>query len=298
MLRSESLARQRLLHQFSTSSVLTLLERIDVRLHGRWSKALRSLRLSLPGSPLRSRFEAALVEAAVDTLAKAPSHAASGSAGDLLRASAALLGPRLSANEREQLARDLDIEVPADRDVRAIAPAERPASDETVVSDGLPVEDAGIVLLHPFLRRFFEALGLAKDDVLLQPARAALLLHHLATGALTAEEHELVLAKVLCGLPVELPLAKESPVTAQEQSEAGALLDSAVRHWDTLRNTTADGLRGNFLSRRGRIELRDDDWLLRVEPRSYDHLLDSLPWGFAHVKLPWMPRLMHVEWSP
>jgi len=56
-------------------------------------------------------------------------------------------------------------------------------------------------------------------------------------------------------------------------------------------------LRGNFLARRGRLEPREDDWLLRVEPRSYDLLLEGLPWGIAHVKLPWMPRLMHVEWA-
>ena len=40
----------------------------------------------------------------------------------------------------------------------------------------------------------------------------------------------------------------------------------------------------------------DGDWLLRVEARTVDILLDQLPWGVSLVKLPWMDRLLRVEW--
>ncbi len=50
----------------------------------------------------------------------------------------------------------------------------------------LAVDNAGLVLLHPFLRQFLTGLGVADDDVLTDPNRAISLLHHLATGEMTA----------------------------------------------------------------------------------------------------------------
>ena len=50
---------------------------------------------------------------------------------------------------------------------------------EDAVADqagGILVDHAGLVLLHPFLPRFFEALGVAAGDELLDPARALCLL--------------------------------------------------------------------------------------------------------------------------
>src|SRR5262249_11105557 len=50
------------------------------------------------------------------------------------------------------------------------------------LDEGVYVNCAGIVLLHPFLKRLFEAVGIAKDDKLLKPERALCLMHFLATG--------------------------------------------------------------------------------------------------------------------
>jgi len=33
-----------------------------------------------------------------------------------------------------------------------------------------------------------------------------------------------------------------------------------------------------------------------VEPRSFDMLLDRLPWSIATLRLPWMDRVLHVDW--
>ncbi len=48
--------------------------------------------------------------------------------------------------------------------------------------EGIYIDNAGLVLLHPFLPQFFAALGLAATDKLLQPDRALCLLHFLTTG--------------------------------------------------------------------------------------------------------------------
>jgi hypothetical protein len=64
-----------------------------------------------------------------------------------------------------------------------------------------------------------------------------------------------------------------------------------------LRNTSPDGLRGTFLIRSGKLCLRDGgDWSLQVESNSFDILLDQLPWGISMIKLPWMEKMLWVEW--
>jgi hypothetical protein len=147
---------------------------------------------------------------------------------------------------------------------------EHPAAEE-----GIFIENAGLVLLHPFLTRFFEALGIADSDKLLQPEHAIGLLHYLTTGQTFAPEYELILPKILCNLPLEALVEANVELTAAEQEEAAALLEAVVRHWQALRNTSIDGLRGTFLVRSGKLSLRDDgDWLLQVESKAYDILLD------------------------
>jgi len=294
-LRADARARERLLLQFSPATLLAVLDLLDPERHRLLWRVLRSSRMPASGR-LRHRMEASLIEVALHAVVGASPAKTCATEDALFRTAAARLGSRLPEGERDAIARLAPLPISVVDPFPTPVPP--PAPDEGVVEEGLPVEDAGLVLLHPFLPRFLELLGTAGGDALLRPSRAALLLHHLATGALTAEEHALVLAKVLCGLPIEAALPRESPVTPEEGREAVALLESVVRHWAVLRGTSADGLRGNFLARSGRLELRDGDWLLRVERRPHDVLLESLPWGIGHVKLPWMPRLMHVEWAP
>lgn len=162
---------------------------------------------------------------------------------------------------------------------------------------GIHIENAGLVLLHPFLPRFFEALDIVAEDKLLQPERALCLLHFLTTGRLIAPEYDLVLPKILCNVPLLTPINSNVTLTATEQEEGVALLQAVIRHWEALRNTSPDGLRGTFLLRPGKVSLRDGgDWLLQVEAKSCDILLDSLPWGISMTSLPWMESMLWVEW--
>jgi hypothetical protein len=164
-------------------------------------------------------------------------------------------------------------------------------------SGGILVDNAGLVVVHPFVPRFFEALGVAAGDELLDPARALCLLHHLATAEPTAPEHRLTLAKVFCEVPMDQPVEADVRLTEAEVAEANALLEAAIRHWEALRATSPDGLRDEFLRRPGMLSADlDGGWLLRVETRTSDILLDQLPWGISMVQLPWMSRLMRVEW--
>jgi len=171
------------------------------------------------------------------------------------------------------------------------------ASAEATEPGGVLVDNAGLVLLHPFLARFLEGLGVAGGDQLLDVDRALALLHHLATGELTAPEHRLTFAKVLLGVPGDQPNEAEVGLTDADIAEATALLEAAIGHWEALRSTSPDALRAEFLQRPGVLTgTPDGDWLLRVETRTVDILLDQLPWGLSSFRLPWMDRLMMVEW--
>jgi hypothetical protein len=43
--------------------------------------------------------------------------------------------------------------------------------------------------------------------------------------------------------------------------------------------------------------MRDGDWLLQVEAKTVDILLNQLPWGISMIKLPWMQRMLWIEWD-
>jgi hypothetical protein len=163
--------------------------------------------------------------------------------------------------------------------------------------EGIYIDNAGLVLLHPFLPQLFAALDIAADDTLLQPERALGLLHFLTTGQTSFPEYELVLPKILCNIPLADPVDTNLELSRLEREEALALLEAVILHWKALHQTSPDGLRGTFLLRPGKISERPNgDWLLQVETNAFDILLDQLPWGISPVRLPWMPYLIWVEW--
>lgn len=165
------------------------------------------------------------------------------------------------------------------------------------LDEGVFIGCAGIVLLHPFLPRLFEALEIAAEDKLVRPDRALGVLHFLATGQPVAPEYELLLPKLLCNGPLEQPAPAPAALSAVEMEEANALLSAVIGHWTALGDSSIDGLRGSFLARPGKLSRRGDGAdLLQVEPRSYDILLDRLPWGIGTIQLPWMERILWVEW--
>jgi hypothetical protein len=179
-------------------------------------------------------------------------------------------------------------------------PLDRKELDEPAsrieLEEGVYVSCAGVALLHPFLPRLFEALGIAKDDKLRQPERALSLLHFLATGQRFAPEYDLLLPKLLCNVPFDAPVESRIDLTTAEEEEAAALLAAVIRHWDALGDTSIDGLRGSFLVRPGKLSRRGSEDVLQVEARSYDILLDRLPWGIGLIQLPWMRKMLWVEW--
>jgi hypothetical protein len=177
--------------------------------------------------------------------------------------------------------------------------------------EGLYVRGAGIVLLHPFLPRFFAALALLDDRQqfvsLDAQVRAVHVLHHLATGGENPPEPETLLYKFLCGMPLTRVVPRQLSLSALEREEADNLLSAVIRHWSRLGNTTPAGLRETFLQREGKLIQAYGEGAasparrsarLIVEQRGVDVLLDSVPWGLSLVQLPWQAARLTVDWSP
>jgi len=177
-------------------------------------------------------------------------------------------------------------------------------ADALPPTDPLHIANAGLVLLAAYLPRLFEHLGWVDGHAWRSPAlteRAVHLLQWAATGEAAAEEHTLVLNKLLCGLPLQAPVPFDVLLTAEEQATTAGLLQAVIAHWTALGATSVAGLRESFLQREGRLVLLSPDeqpaaWQLQVQARSFDMLLDRLPWSIALIKLPWMERALHVQW--
>jgi hypothetical protein len=161
------------------------------------------------------------------------------------------------------------------------------------------VINSGIVILHPFLLTYFDGLGMIKEKKFITIdacKRAALLLHFLATGETAIAEFDLLLQKIICNLSFEETLPAVLEITDTEKEESEKLLLAVINYWPPLKNTSIAGLRNTFLQREGRLEKKEDSWLLTIEQRTVDVLLDKLPWGYSTIQLPWMKERLSVDW--
>ncbi len=159
--------------------------------------------------------------------------------------------------------------------------------------------NAGVILVHPFLVRYFGNLGLLDRRSFKNEKarhRAVRLLHYLVTGLNGMPEYEMVLPKVLCGMPLNVPIDRKLRLSKKQKKEGDAMLEALIEHWGVLGNTSVDGLREGFLQREGKLNFNSGAWNLTIERQTLDILLDKLPWGISVIKLPWMLDMLKVEW--
>ena len=161
------------------------------------------------------------------------------------------------------------------------------------------IENGGMVLVATYMHRLFKMLGLLEQSAFKNTEaaeRAVHLLQYLVEERCDRPEYLLVLNKIFCGVAPELPLIREIEITKQEKQAIDGLLAAVIQHWGALGNTLVPGLREAFLQRGGYLRLQNDTWHLQVEAKTYDMLLDRLPWSFALIKMPWMEHALHVQW--
>lgn len=154
-----------------------------------------------------------------------------------------------------------------------------------------------MVIVAAFIPALFEKTGLAVANEIKYLDRAVCFLQFLVTDSANMMEYELVLPKIICGVPIEqtIDTGRFHPDKALRK-EADDVLTSVIEHWNILQNTSVNGLRESFLKRNGKLTFDGKDWLLQVEQQPYDMLLQHLPWNISMIKLPWMEQLLKTEW--
>lgn len=162
------------------------------------------------------------------------------------------------------------------------------------------VQNAGLVLVHPFLNSMFQKLNLVKAGKfrsLKMQQRAIFILQYLATGNLNPQEYALVIPKLLCGYPINKPVPPAVSLKAEELEECLEVLQVLIAQWDVLKNTSVLGLMESFLQRAGKVIVETDRLWLAIESNSIDVLLDFLPWNLSIIQLPWMKQYLEVHWG-
>lgn len=164
---------------------------------------------------------------------------------------------------------------------------------------GIPVRNAGIVLLNDYIAMLFERLNLTSESKFRSnehQVRAVQYLQYLITGMQETEEVYLPLNKVLCGLPLTDTVPDFIDISDQEKQLINGLIQAAISHWPEIGDCSINGFRGNWLVRDGILVELEDKWELTVEKRAYDILINRSPFAFSIMKYHWMDKPLHVIW--
>ena len=178
--------------------------------------------------------------------------------------------------------------------------SQRDARSGPPIPSSLYVTNAGLILSAPYLPQLFRRLELVdgssfRDEQAAE--RAVQLTQFLVTGDPDTPEYSLPLNKLLCGVPLSRPIARLLEPAAHEVEALDGLIQGMIQNWPTVRNTSVSGFRESFLQREASLQQREDGWHMAVARRPFDMLLDTLPWSFSTVKLPWMEQMLYTEWE-
>jgi len=204
----------------------------------------------------------------------------------------------LKADQKERQA-ELEAQQEAEKKDKERRKRLLPQSTKSV-DEPLFVKNAGLVILSPFLTRFFDVLKLTANKAFVSieaQYKAIHLMQYLVTKQTETPENELLLNKVLVGLPINTPVPITVDIDEAELKFADSLLQGAINNWTRLKTMSPDSLRATFLIRTGKLSEEADRWKLIVDKNSFDMLLRTITWGFTFVRYPWLDKSVFVEWN-
>lgn len=175
-------------------------------------------------------------------------------------------------------------------------------NEVTEASEFLLVENAGLCLLTPWISRLFAMLGYLDDErkSLKNTAlkiRAVFLLQYIVYGEEREyRETELAFNRLLVGLSQHIPIPKQLPLTSEEKQTVDSMVAGIKANWPSMDGTSIRGFRQSFIARSGTLEQQEERWLLTMEEKTHDILLESLPWSFRQIRFPWLKKYVQVVW--
>jgi hypothetical protein len=163
---------------------------------------------------------------------------------------------------------------------------------------GQYIQNAGLILIHPFIKTFFEHCDLIhpKTQQLTDPELCVHLLHYIATGTTNAPEYDMVFEKFLCNIPLNQSINKHIKLSRKHKTQAKNVIESVQYNWNPMKKSSVALLQNEFFQRSGKLVITDSDYTLTVERKTQDILLDKLAWGISLVKLPWKEKFIFVNW--
>lgn len=174
---------------------------------------------------------------------------------------------------------------------------ENPSLEKDIISD-LYVDNAGLLLVHPFLKSLFENCKLLnKDNTIHNPETAAHLLHYIATGREQDYENAMPFEKFLCNIPTAKPIERNIVLPEEMKKEAEEVLQAVLNNWDIMKTSSTALLQNEFLQRPGKLSINwDESPTIIIERKTQDILLDKLSWNLSIIKLAWKKRIIYVNW--
>jgi hypothetical protein len=168
------------------------------------------------------------------------------------------------------------------------------------IDEPLFIKNAGLVILTPYLLRYLDILKLVQNKAFISvdaQYKAVHLLQYLVTKKIETPENDLILNKILCGLPLNAPVPLSADISEAELKFSESMLQGAINNWARLKTMSPDAMRSTFLIRNAKIIEEADRFKLVVDKGSFDMLLRTITWGFTFVKYPWMQKAIFVEWN-
>jgi len=163
------------------------------------------------------------------------------------------------------------------------------------------IENAGLVLFTPYLQMLLERSGLVQNGQFTNPDKeieGVFLLHYLVYETTEAEEHQLLLNRILCNIPLDTILPKSIEPNTELSELCEGLITAIIQHWSSLGNTTSEGLMNTFIRRKGSLCYDvNEGWSLHIPTEAYDMLLQTLPWAVSSIHLPWMLEPIRIDWK-
>ncbi|HEY5723754.1 MAG TPA: contractile injection system tape measure protein [Allosphingosinicella sp.] len=174
----------------------------------------------------------------------------------------------------------------------------------TPADSPIPIANAGLVLVNPFLPQFFKRLDLlvggdAGAFEWRSPAaqgRAVHLLQWLVEGRCDRPAPMLALNRLLCGQQPGDPDMGQIEPTVDELAICRSLLDAVIADWPMMKGSSVAALQESFFQRQGKLGRQESAWLVQVERKILDVLVDHVPWSFATIYHRWMSEPVRVNW--
>lgn len=174
-------------------------------------------------------------------------------------------------------------------------------SEQNLAKTAYEIMDSGLVLLAPYLPALFERTGCIEKGFFANEEsqrKALAVLKYAAYGNYAEPPKDAALMNLICNLPVSPVLyVDELPKVSDNEKELiDSLLNAVIANWKAVGHMSPDGLRGTYFVRNGTLETAGASDMLTVETKTFDILLDKLPWGYSMIKHSWMKKVLNVKW--